>query len=231
MVQISGSIIILSENNYLINKEILDCFDFRKFLNKTRVLSSNVIIEMDSMLKQFFKFSKTLDTSKIKEVIKYFMIYELDYLYNELENSFESINREITLKECLINILSDVGAPVDANSLFAMCESQYPTIQCSVDIIRRICLKEPDFIYFGRSSVYGLSVWEKSKNLKGGTIRELVFEFLYNQKKPQSFYAITNYVNNFRKTNLRSVKSNIQLDNSGRFIVRNGYISLSDWEK
>ena len=76
------------------------------------------------------------------------------------------------------------------------------------------------FIFFGRSSTYGLKEWENKKgNIKGGTIRELVIQFL--QKKPGEIIhidEIANYVIQFRDTSPSKILANLKLDAKGRFL-------------
>jgi hypothetical protein len=85
------------------------------------------------------------------------------------------------------------------------------------------------FIYFGRSSTYGLKVWEhKQKNIKGGTIRSIIEEYLINHHEPKHLTDVLNYVRRFRDTNYNSVLSNLKLDTKGKFrFYGGGYVGLT----
>jgi hypothetical protein len=81
------------------------------------------------------------------------------------------------------------------------------------------------FIYFGRTSTYGLRIWEDQKEgIKGGTIKNLVEEYLDSQDGPRRITDILNYVNQYRKTNEKNVITNLKIDNTGKFIFYKGEV-------
>ena len=87
-----------------------------------------------------------------------------------------------------------------------------------------------EIIFFGRTSTYGLKRWEKENPLiKGGTIRDIVEEYLLKFEEPKHISEIIIYVNKFRNTNERNIITNLLLDKSGRFIVYKdaGFIGLT----
>src|SRR5438045_7022694 len=74
------------------------------------------------------------------------------------------------------------------------------------------------FIFIGRSSTYGLRKWqEERENLKGGTIRDIVEEYLKMEDEPKHISEITKFVQKYRNTNEYSVKTNLDLEGSIRF--------------
>jgi len=85
------------------------------------------------------------------------------------------------------------------------------------------------FIYFGRSSTYGLKAWEgKKKNIKGGTIKSIIEEYLLNESEPKHITEVMNHLRKFRDTTYNSVVTNLKLDNKSKFkFYGSGYIGLT----
>ena len=112
------------------------------------------------------------------------------------------------------------------SGIVSIANKLYPFLNSTDESVRGILGREKDkFIYFGRSSTYGLRVWEKQKDgIKGGTIKNIVEEYLESQVGPKSISEILNYVNQFRKTNEKSVLTNLNLDNTNKFIFYKGEI-------
>lgn len=96
---------------------------------------------------------------------------------------------------------------------------KYPGLETTEQSVRSTLQREKDlFIYIGRTSTYGLKKWQdKRDNLKGGTIRDIVEEFLNTKDEPIHITEIMKYVLKFRNTNEYSVKTNIELEENKRF--------------
>ena len=86
------------------------------------------------------------------------------------------------------------------------------------------------FVYFGRSSTYGLKKWENElDNFKGGTIRKIAHEYLNAYSSPKHISEISNYILKYRSNSTEySILQNLKLEENGNFIFFiNGYIGLS----
>ena len=70
------------------------------------------------------------------------------------------------------------------------------------------------FVPVGRKSVFGLKKWESElDNFKGGTIKDVIIDFLQNKTEPIHINSILEYLDKFRENkDARSVLSNIKLD-------------------
>ena len=101
---------------------------------------------------------------------------------------------------------------------------KYPELEVNGASIRSSLQREKElFIYIGRSSTYGLRRWEKEQeNLKGGTIRDIVEEYLELADVPKHIGEIMEYVLRFRDTNEKNVLSNIKLEENERFTFYDG---------
>jgi len=97
--------------------------------------------------------------------------------------------------------------------------------------IRSHMLNYPEVFIFTSWSTYGLKIWEKQKNLVGGTIKNLVENYLSQFESPKHIFDITKYILNHRDTNLESIRGIITLDPHNIFIVFNaGFIGLKNKE-
>jgi hypothetical protein len=85
-----------------------------------------------------------------------------------------------------------------------------------------------EFIYFGRSSHYGLKKWEeKFDEIRGGTIKQIVKTYLHKCERPKHIGEIAEWVNKYRNTNADNIYNNLRLDPSELFLFYNGgYVGL-----
>lgn len=128
-------------------------------------------------------------------------------------------------REALLNI----GKPAHLSEIISEIRKFNPEFNSQESSLRSALGKERDvFIYFGRSSTFGLKVWEnKHQNIKGGTIRDIVEEFLMKYDIPCNFSSITEYVNKYRKTDGHSIMNNIKMCEESRFVFyKGGYVGL-----
>jgi len=106
-----------------------------------------------------------------------------------------------------------------------LANQKFPFLDSKDTSVRGILNKEKNlFIYRGRSSTYGLRKWENEKeNVKGGTIRDIVEEFLTSENTPKHISEILDYVLQYRPdTNEKSVLSNIKVEESNTFCFYSG---------
>ena len=86
------------------------------------------------------------------------------------------------------------------------------------------------FIPIGRQSVFGLKKWENERDdFKGGTIGDVVFEFLQDKNAPSHVITVLNYLGKFMENKgANSVLRNLKSDPRKRFIVYNqNFIGLT----
>ncbi|MGB6048509.1 MAG: hypothetical protein WBG34_13005, partial [Flavobacteriales bacterium] len=137
-------------------------------------------------------------------------------------------NREDRLEE----ILTSLDAPSHVTVIVHAWQEQFPDDTISAEGIRSIAVRgRSRFFSIGRTSTYGLRRWEKErKNVKGGTIRDMVESQLRRSEVPLHIDQLTLGVQRFRPdTNVSSVKGNLHLDMGGRFaFFPNGFIGLAE---
>ena len=126
--------------------------------------------------------------------------------------------------------LIKIGKPAHVSELTHEIKKINPGFNSSENSLKATMGRHKDiFIHFGRSSTFGLKIWEKSHpNIKGGTIRDIVEEFLNHYDEPCHISAVTNHVNKYRRTDLRSVLTNLKIAGITRFIFfKNNYVGLT----
>lgn len=124
--------------------------------------------------------------------------------------------------------LQHLNRPSHVNDICAEISKSYPDFDSSA-ISASMRLHKNIFIYFGRSSTYGLKIWEsKHKNIKGGTIKSIIEEYLEGFPEPKHLTDVLNYVRRFRDTSYNSVLTNLKLDTKDKFrFYGGGYIGLT----
>ncbi|MCB9310857.1 MAG: hypothetical protein H6567_12430 [Lewinellaceae bacterium] len=84
--------------------------------------------------------------------------------------------------------------------------------------IRGTLLKGRHLFVNTASSTYGLKKWEDEGKIKGGTIIEIIYQFLNSKPEPSHIYQIYKYVSQFRDTTERSLEGLIKSDTQNRFL-------------
>src|SRR5690606_14635764 len=134
------------------------------------------------------------------------------------------------VSEYAFEALEILGKPSNLSEIFKVINEKMPGVTKSEEALRGSIQRNPEIIYFGRSSTYGLKKWEnETENIKGGTIRSIVIEYLEMFDSPKHITQITEYVSNFReRTYQRSIMDNLKADKSNVFIfLRQGFIGLN----
>ena len=138
-------------------------------------------------------------------------------------NTYKQIN------EYAYEALEALGVPSYVEEIANKVKVLYPHTNFTHAGIRSSLKREYGFVPIGRSSNFGLKKWESTvENFKGGTIRDIVKEFLQQQKRPQSLSQITAYLLQYRpNTNSKSVLTNLKAEASDTFeFFQNSLIGL-----
>ncbi len=213
------------ENCYLIDSLLFECFDFENFVSDIYLKVNEKITESYSLQFQgyLYNFLKEEGKDFFKEV---YSVCET-IIYSEFELLVDStgyIYFERTTKkqvhEYCYEVLEEASEPMTIDQIANSVCIKFPDFNTTIDSLRGSLNREKElFIYFGRTSTYGLRKWESEKeNLKGGTIRDIVEEYLLKEDLPKHISEIVKYVIQFRPdTNEKSVLSNIKVDESKKF--------------
>jgi hypothetical protein len=214
---------------FLITNDIMSLFDFKAFANSLESKlqekrSDDEFLNFEGYIFPFVYNFSSERFDRIRKVAE--TIVENGY---NLSISFDGNivfpkNTNKNLPELLFEVLQRLGKPSHLNEILFELQILYPERQFNEGSVRSNILRVPDVICFGRSSTYGLKQWEEEKGIRGGTIREIVEEFLQKFDEPKHILAIEEYVLKFRDTNEKNIITNLKLDTDGRFVIFPGSI-------
>ena len=146
------------------------------------------------------------------------------------ERIFIPKNTAKQVHEYAFEALVKIGRPSHISEIVQEIQRENPEFDSPPTSVKSCMgLRKNIFIYFGRRSTFGLKTWEQEyKNIKGGTIRDIVEQFLNNYDEPCHLTAITEYVNKYRKTEENSIITNLKMSTSNRFVfLGDNYVGLS----
>lgn len=218
------------ENCYLINSLLFECFDFEKFIEDIYLKLKDRIIETYSLNFQgyIYEFLKEDGKSFFQEIVsvcKKIIYCEFDLVVSSDGYLFFEQNTKKPIHQYYYEIIEEKGEWMNILDITSIANQKFPFLESKDTSVRGILNKEKNlFIYRGRSSTYGLRKWENEKeNVKGGTIRDIVEEFLSSENTPKHISEILNYVLQYRPdTNEKSVLTNIKVEESNKFSFYSG---------
>ena len=137
------------------------------------------------------------------------------------------------IHEYAYEALDILGKPSSVNEITEKVKELYPNTHITHTGVRSALRRAYGFIPMGRSSYFGLKKWEKSiKNFKGGTIRDIVREYLQDKSLPISLKEIIQYLAPYRpNAHSKSVLTNLKADASDIFVFfQRSYVGLKGKE-
>lgn len=220
---------------YLINKELSSAFDFNNFANDIDKrffdrIEETYCFNFKSYLNNFVKVDDRFILSTIFPIAEKIINQEFDLNIDLNDNIVFKRNTVKQVPEYAIEALEKLGSPSKIEDIYKLIELNYPEITKSQDALRGSLQRTPEIIYFGRSSTYGLKKWEIEKEgIKGGTIKDIIYEYLQDKTDPIHILELLNEVHKYRdKTNARNIITNLKLDPQKLFIIFNqSFIGLS----
>lgn len=223
------------DNFYLVNKKISCSFNFIDFANDLDKRSSDRIEEsynfnFNSYLLSFSTSSNLNGMNNTSEVAEKILNNEFGIYIDTDDNIRFTRNSQKQAYEYAYEALKLLGKPSKVNEITAKVEELHPDYETNDAKVRASLKRDNGFVPIGRRSIFGLKEWEnKLENFKGGTIRQIVAEYLSNCSLPKNYSDITSYVLQFRpKTNEYSIIQNIKLDESKIFVFfKNSFVGLS----
>ena len=135
----------------------------------------------------------------------------------------------------LEEILRAAGHPLTLTEMIEEYMYEYPERDANENSLRGAINGNKNIVPLGRSSTYALKEWHHSE-MRGGTIREFVSEYLDALEEPVApAEDVCEYVMQFRPdTNEGSISSNLMQEKSHKFLVllKDGirYYGYSDYE-
>jgi hypothetical protein len=223
-------------NFYLINKELVSEFNFSGFVND---IDNRMKIRIYETYEFNFKsyLSKFLTNGNYDMLDRVFDLAEK--IINKEFNIYLDLDDNIVFKrntikqvvEYAIEVLDEIGEPTKVDKIYELLERKNPGITKSADALRGSLQRNPEIIFFGRFSTYGLRKWETEKeNIKGGSIKDLVYDYLNKNENPLHINQILSEVKKFGyDTNAKNIITNLKLDPYEQFVIFNqSFIGLKN---
>lgn len=216
-------------NFYLVEKELSLEFDFTSFTNdiSNRVsdrIEESYYFNFKSYLSKFLS-NNNIDFLDLLFPICEKIINEEFEIYLDLEENI-NFKRNTTRQahEYAFEALEHLGKPSKVREIFEKVIELHPNYDTEEAKIRVSMKRKNGFVPIGRKSVFGLKKWESElDNFKGGTIRDIVEEYLMQFTVPKHISDITEHVLKYRpKSNQYSILQNLKLDESGLYIFFKG---------
>ncbi|MCY4560924.1 MAG: hypothetical protein OXC03_01130 [Flavobacteriaceae bacterium] len=213
------------KNLYLINYLYSQALDFKSLINElhreiNKRHRAEKKIDFNSLIAKHLQVHNLVDQKTIHSIA--LTIINGEFTEVEFRDGLLTVKRntKVLFHEFSYAALEDIGHPAHLNEIQNKLTELYPKKEFKIDQIRSSLKRVNGFVPIGRSSVFALKKWEQmSENFKGGTIREIVLEYLENQSEPIHIKKVTEYVKKFRpSTSLGSINANLRLMNPNPFV-------------
>ena len=214
-------------NFYLITNDLTWIFDFEKFIIDIYNRLSSRIEEdyqfhFQAYLLNFQNENCISKIDTITTICESILFSEFEMILDTEENIIFRKNTKKQVIEYVYEILEEKNEPLNVYELFDFIEIKYPNVSKNAEALRGSCQGDTNLIFFGRSSTYGLKKWEDELNIRGGTIRDIAEEFLFEQTEPKHIDEITDFVNKYRDTNAKNIYANLKMEKNNRFVFYTG---------
>ncbi len=222
-------------NLYLVKKELASEINFTSLINDISRRMGDKIEEsysfnFKSYLSQFLV-NDNIDILGVLFPIAEKIINDEFGLYLDLEENI--IFKRNTVKQAYeysYEALLELGKPSNVSDIYKKIIEINPNYITDEDKVRVSMKRKNGFVPIGRNSIFGLKKWETElDNFKGGSIRDIVKDYLIQFSIPKHIRDITEYVLAYRpKSSQRSILQNLKLDKSGLFVFfKDSKIGLS----
>ena len=225
------------KNIYLIKNESFDLENFTTLLNNTTKklslkIEKDISISIQNYLNDYFE-----ETSEnLLEIVKSILINEYSepvsraswhYVPLLIEDNNIIIKRNTPKLnfEFVVEALKHFNQPTHKDRIKEYIIDKYPNTKSTFSVSGAVLKEDEVFIFFGRQSVYGLKSWEIEGTVKGGTIRDIVEEYLESYSEPREIKDIESEVLKWRPdSNAYSIISNLKLmnNNTSPFVFYRG---------
>ncbi len=223
------------DNFYLVKQELTYLFDFNNFVDDldkrlNERIEETYWFDFKSYLSNFIKIEDITIIPLILPFAEKIINKEFDLTIDLNDNIVFKRNTVKQLSEFAIEALEKLCIPSNIEEIYKLIEKDFPETIKNKEALRGSLQRTPEIIYFGRSSTYGLKKWETEKEgIKGGTIKNIILDYLEDKNYPIHILELVNEVHRYREeTNSKNIKTNLKLDPKNQFIIFNqGFVGLN----
>lgn len=219
-----------TNNEYLIKAIVFKCFNFEKFITDVffklnAKVEETYYLHFKGYLSEFINISLNTNIEDIINICEIILLKEFELVVSNDGYLFFEKNTKKHKHQYYYEILEENGDWMKISEITLLAKNKFPFLESKDSSVRGILNKEKElFIYKGRSSTYGLRKWvELNENHKGGTIRDIIYEFLSKNDTPLHIGTIFEYVSKYREdTYPRSILDNLKAEANNTFIFYSG---------
>ncbi len=222
---------------YLIKKEIKATYDFDSLvIDVKRRLSERIeedySFHFETYLTAFQQDGVEIDYFVITQIAEHIIFKEFEISIDTFDQITFGRNTKKQVIEYVYDILKEKNEPLDIYQIYETLISKHPNVTKSAEALRGSCQRDSNLIYFGRSSTYGLRIWEKDELVKGGTMHDIADEYLIQFDEPKHIAEITKYVSQYRpEATSKNLLYNLKSAENRRFrFFKNSHIGLMSKE-
>lgn len=209
---------------YFIPYKLAKIFNFALFIENiyfklNERLSESYSLYFEGYLFEFIMNNETRSLDEIKEACEIILLNEFDLIVDSSGYLTFEKNKRKPLLEQMIETFEKEGRSLKVKELLDKINEQNSDSNSSESSLRAILIREKKtFINLRSTSTYGLRKWGNTNDsLKGGTIKNLVYEFLDGSETPMHISEIINHVKKYKETNQRNVLTNLKIEKNTRF--------------
>jgi len=191
-------------NHFIINSIYCKCFDFEEFIRdiyrrineRPRKVYS---LEFQDYLLNFLSDDGKPYMKSIVQICKSILAAEFGFAVTKTGLVEFVSNAKKLLHHYYYEILDEKGSPMKADEISVAVKYKYPLLKFSESDVGKMIKLEPQlFIFIGRTGTYGLRKWEnEQEGIKGGSIRDIVEQYLHLELKPKHISDILSHVNKY----------------------------------
>jgi len=220
------------QNIFLVKNDFLHVFDINQLIEDVNFRicerkDDTYKFNFKSYLSRFLKIDDYTSLNRIAPICEKIIFEEFNLFLSLDEEIIFERNTIKTIPEYAYEALESLGKPSHVSDIDKQVKVLYPEFEKTISNAN--LKREFGFVPFGRQSVFGLKKWEnESEKIKGGTIRDIVEDYLLNFKEPQNIKNIADHVLFYRSdTNEKSIYSNLKAEDNNRFLFfKKGFIGL-----
>ena len=210
---------------YLVKNNIISQIDITSMINNislktTEKINKTYKINFKDYLTKFLKNNNSKLIEEIKDDCEKIINKELNMFIDSEGNLIFQQNMLKFGYQYAYEALEVLSKSSSVEEITQKIYDLFPQYKTNDMKVRSCLIRKNGFVPIGRSSNFGLKKWEgQLEGFKGGTIRSIVKEYLDSKMSPIHISKITKYVKKYRKkTNERSILTNLRLDDSKVFI-------------
>ncbi|MCX6153990.1 MAG: hypothetical protein NT007_07515 [Candidatus Kapabacteria bacterium] len=215
---------------YLIDNHVSKCFNLEKIIfDIHKIIKKKIRLISNVNLKEYIiESSLTIEDevwNDIKFVFNQILLEEFDLRLNQDDRILNQTN-QIPTVNYIYEILEQESIKMSIRQIEIALKEKHPSLKFTYSFLKNFLKNRNDvFIRFGKNEFYGLlNQCDEDENIKIGSIREIVEEYLEQFDEPLHISVITEHVKQFKsKTYERSILDNLKIMENSNFIFFPSY--------